>query len=260
MPRHTPFAAALVLAGVAAATSGCLGFPDAEADPVRPAVTPSVSRSPAAPPAKDDVVAALTKLMSAQYTFHVVSNLPSEDDGKVDASGGFDHAGKIYEENVTITGGKYPGHIHRIVFDKDLYSRADEKDKWVHLDLARAKHPDYDGVDMENPTGLPQFTSGIVSATKTGPTSYKGLFDPMSGEGEFLPVGHPSIVAFYTKDVPFTMEVDAQGNVTAVHVEMEQTDKPAVVMDTTFANHGKPLATQRPAKNKTGEADDMYYR
>jgi len=68
------------------------------------------------------------------------------------------------------------------------------------------------------------------------------------------------MVALYTSDVPFTMETDEQGNVTSIHVEMELTDKPAFVATTTFAGHGQPLATKRPAKNRTAEADDMYYR
>jgi hypothetical protein len=33
-----------------------------------------------------------------------------------------------------------------------------------------------------------------------------------------------------------------------------------VVLNTTFAAHGRPLATRRPAKKNTAEADSLYYK
>ncbi|WP_426513982.1 hypothetical protein ACPPVO_27205 [Dactylosporangium sp. McL0621] len=259
MPRRTPLLAALILTAAALGTSGCLGLPDTDSEPYRPTSAPSVSRSPAPPPAKDDVVAALTKLMSAQYTFHVQSNLADETNGRIEATGGYDHAGKVFEEDVTLTGTAHDTHLHRVVFGTDSYSRDKDSEKWVHLDLARLKSQSLVGLNMDNPTGLATFITSVASATATGPHAYKGLFDPMEGTDEFLPVGHPSIVAFYSKNAPFMLETDDQGNVTSIHVEMELTDKPAFVCTTTFAGHGQPLATKRPAKNKTAEADSFYY-
>ncbi|MER7282756.1 hypothetical protein ABT369_50855 [Dactylosporangium sp. NPDC000244] len=261
MPRRSPLLAVLVLAGAALATSGCLGLPEPESEPARPAAGPSASRSPLPPPAKDDVVALLTKLMEAQYTYHVESNLPDEATGKVSATGGYDHAGQVFEEDVTVTGtGSTDGHRHRIVFGHDLYSRDKDSQTWVHLDLSRLKSQALDGVNMDNPTGLATFTKSVVSATASGPHAYKGLFAPMQSSEEFLPVGRPSVIAFYTKNAPFTLETDDQGNVTSIRVEMELQDKPTFVATTTFAGHGQALATKRPAKNKTAEADNMYYR
>ncbi|WP_433089152.1 hypothetical protein ACQP1P_22585 [Dactylosporangium sp. CA-052675] len=258
MPRRSPLLAALILAGAALATSGCLGLPESDAEPARPAAGPSTSRSPLPPPAKDDVVALLTKLMGAQYTYHVESNLPDDATGKVNASGGYDHAGQVFEEDVTISGtGNSDGHLHRIVFGHDLYSRDKDSEKWIHLDLSRLKSQTLYGVNMDNPTGLATFAKTVVSATASGPHAYKGRFAP-TGE-QFLPIGRPSVIAFYTRDAPFTLETDDQGNVTSIHIEMELTDKPTFVATTTFAGHGQALATKRPARNRTAEADSMYY-
>jgi hypothetical protein len=115
------------------------------------------------------------------------------------------------------------------------------------------------GINMADPTGLAVFITTITEATRSGPHSFKGRFDPLNHD-DFLPVGHPSLVAFYTGTAPFTAETDEQGNVTTIHVELELKDKPTVVMNTTFAGHGQPLGTQRPAKKNTAEADSMYYK
>ena len=45
-----------------------------------------------------------------------------------------------------------------------------------------------------------------------------------------------------------------------IHLELEIKDKPKIDMVTTFSDHGKPLGLQRPAKNKTADADSVYYK
>ncbi|MFB9447021.1 hypothetical protein Dvina_25155 [Dactylosporangium vinaceum] len=261
MPRHTSFLAVLVLAGVG--TSGCLGMPQPDPHPVRPTTTSSkAAPSPSPAPAKDDVVAALNRLAGAQFTYHVKSNLPADTKGTatgtVDATGGFDHAGKVFEETVTVAGtGTDDGTHHRIVVGTDSYVLTKENTKWVHLDLGRLKSQTLYGIDMEDPIGLVAFTGAVTEASAGGPHEYKGQFKP-GAKYNFLPVGRPSIVAIYGGTAPFTVTTDDQGNITSLHIVLDVKDQ-TIDMTTTFAGHGQPLATKRPAKNKTAEASDIYY-
>ncbi|MEV8511461.1 hypothetical protein [Dactylosporangium sp. NPDC051484] len=255
--RRTPLLAALALTAVALATSGCLGLPDPDPQP-RPTLATS-RPSPTASPAKDELVAALGRLVAGPYRYHVQSNLPEPTSGTVDATGAYDHDAKLIDESVTLAGGRSDGFVHRLVVDHDLYTRTRESDKWIHLDLTRARAPEMHAPNLDDPTGLASFITTIAEATRTGPHSFKGRFDPHSSK-PFMPIGYPGVVAFMIDTVPFTAETDDQGNVTSIHMELEIKDKPKLDMTTTFSDHGKPLGLSRPARNKTSEAAGLYYK
>jgi hypothetical protein len=257
MPRRRPYLAALVLAGVVTAASGCTGTPAPERHPVLPTLR-SVAPSPEPTPARGELVTALKKLASGPFTYHVKSNLPSPQGGNVDATGGYDHAARIFEERVTLTGTSADGRSHRIVVGHDSYSRTDEAEQWVHLDLARLKSQVLVGIDMDDPTGLSHFVTAVTRATRTGPHSFQGRFNPLNDD-QFIPIGYPNLVVLAFGSVPFTVATDGQGNVTSIHIEVESKDEPKLVMTTTFAGHDQPLTTRRPAKKKTAEAAERYY-
>ena len=186
----------------------------------------------------------------------------SELDRRPDRHGdaGVDLAGKRYEATVTTTGGTGAGTYHHIVIGADGYQREDADKQWVHLDLSRTK-PDSIMVPftMTDPTGLETFTGEVGSVKRTGPHEFSGRFNPGKTSKRFLPIGVPSVVAFFNT-APFTATTDDQDRVTTIRIELSLTDKPKAVMTTTFSAHGTQPATKAPAKQSVVEADDLYYR
>ena len=203
-------------------------------------------------------MAALQRSHAVPFRFAVTSDLPEGE--RVSASGAFDVARMLYDATTTIAGGKSPGTHRRIVVKTDTYLREGKDKTWVHLDLARIKKSNtllY--FDMADPTGLVEFTSAVKTAERVDAHTFSGEFDPTATLPGFLPIGAPSLVSIGMRRSPYTVTVDDQGWVTAIHIELSPSHGPAIAMTTTFKEHGKSLPIKAPAKSSVREAADFYY-
>lgn len=253
---RTVVSLALGVTGVLLLAAGCASVdfgPDAPA-PTSTLATPS----PASTPAQDELEAALRRTQSGPYTFEVRSDLPES--GSVSASGAFDPVKKLFKATTTITGGKSPGTLQRIVVGSDSYQRPSSDKPWIHLDLSRVKK---DNIlvyfDMTDPTGLAKFTSTIADVERTGPHSYQGYFNPFSSLPEFLPIGAPSLVNIGGGNAPFTATTDDKDRVSEIRIVLSPSNAAKLTMTTTLHGQDKPLTIRAPAKASVREADPMYY-
>lgn len=248
---------AVGLGGLLLTTGGCLGLPSSD-DP-DPVAASKAAPSPTGTPASEELKAALLRTQAAPFRFAV-------DSGPIDgqttkATGAVDPVGKRYEATTTTTGGTGAGTYQHIVIGADGYQRADTDKQWVHLDLSRTKPTSIlVPFTMADPTGLETFTGQVGSVQRTGPHEFSGKFNAAGTERRYLPIGVPSVTAFFLNTSPFKATTDDQGRVTMIRIELTLSDKPKVVMTTTFSDHGTQPATKAPAKKTVVEADDMYYR
>ncbi len=247
---------AVGLGGLLLATGGCLGLPSSEdSDPVAAKASPTPTGTPAA----EELKAALLRTQAGPFRFAFESG--PIDGQTITGTGAFDPVGKRYEASMTATGGTGAGTYHHIIIGADGYQRADADKQWVHLDLSRTKPTSIlVPFGMTDPTGLEMFTGEVGTVKRLGPHEFSGSFNPGETERRYLPLGAPSIVAFFTSTAPFKATTDEQGRVTTIRIELTLTDKPKVVMTTSFSDHGTQPATKAPAKKSVVEADDMYYR
>lgn len=241
------------LVGILIAGGGCGG---GDEPPQRQLQERPPAPSPTPDPVREEFLEALRRSQRTAYRYTVRGGLP--EGAAVRASGAFDPRAQLFEATIKITGSS-PSSTHRIVIGKHNYLRDVGDRYWVHLDLSRVKKESLVYFDMSDPTGLAKFSSVIGSVRRTGPRAYAGRFNPESGFDPFLPVGAPSVAAFFSPVADFTATTDDQGWVTSITVELKASTGPALRMTTTMTSHGAKSGIKAPPKARVREADNSYY-
>ena len=208
-------------------------------------------------PARDELLQSLQRSQAAAFRYTVSGDLP--EGARVRGTGGFDPRKHLYEATVHVTGGKSPSNTHRIVIGKDNYLREQGDEVWVHLDLSRVKRDSLVYFDMSDPTGLAKLTTMIGSVRRTGAHAYAGEFNPESGFEPFMPIGAPSIAAFFIYTATFTATTDDHGWITSITAELKPSTGAPLKMTTTMTSHGATLGIKAPPKAQVREAADFYY-
>jgi hypothetical protein len=243
------------LIGVLLGVVGCTGT-DKPA-PTGSTSAQSAAASSTATPARDQLLQALQRAQGTAFQYTVQGSLP--EGAAVQATGRFDPGVQRFEATIVITGGKTPSATQRIVIGKDSYLRELDTNTWVHLDLSRVKPDSLVYFDMSDPTGLVKFGSAIGSVRVTGPNAYAGRFNPESGFKPFIPIGAPSLAAFFMSTAEFTATTDERSWITSLTVTLTPTTGAPLSMTTTMTGHGAKLQIVAPPKAQVQEAADFYY-
>lgn len=133
----------------------------------------------------------------------------------------------------------------------DLYMRYEgvSGGKWMHVDAA--KIPAGSDLNPENMASADKFISAATGVTRTGDGSYRGSLDmtktPDADQSALKALGDKAAA------VPFTAEVDAQGRLTELVLDMNSLSPLAGKITTTYYDFGSAVTVQKPPASQVVE-------
>jgi hypothetical protein len=248
-----------VLAGLAAIAT--LSFGTACTQPGTPSSTPTTPAS-----ATQTLADAAAKTKGQSYKYQLTYGTALNSDGATSASG--------TAANITI-GDASSGLMIKaqvVVTAKDIFLKLDTGaigspipglalDKWLHLDPAKATMLARVGVKPGTDSlSADSMLKGVLTATQSSPTEIKGTLDLAKSAPPGVSADQIAAMPANTRNVPFTVTLDAQGRVSKVVISMPAVGTfPASDVTTTYTDFGTSVNATPPAAADTVEAPDMVY-
>jgi hypothetical protein len=251
------------LAGLAAIAA--LSFGTACTQAGTPGSTPTTT-----PAATDTLAAAAAKTKGQSYKYQLTYGAALTSDGA--ASG----TGSATSANITV-GDASSGLMIKakiLVLAKDVYLKLDTAalstaipglaglgDKWLHLDAAQAPLLARIGVKPGTDTLSPDtMLKGVLTATQSSPTEIKGTLDLAKSAPPGVSADQLASMPANTRNVPFTVTLDAQGRVSKIVINMPAVGSfPASDVTTTYSDFGATVDATAPAATDTVEAPSTLY-
>lgn len=268
-PSVAAAVAALVLTGVAGCSPS--GGNDAPAGSTASgAAAPSGSTAPSAnaapsgntapsasPAAPEDPRAALRA--AARKLGEQPLRFSMEMGTVMSASGLMDPQARKGDMRMEIKAGE-PMKIRMITIAGDLYFRYSGKaaaamgDTWLRVD--GRKVPAGSGMDLMpegDPAGANKLMTGLAEVRSDGPGRFAGTLDASKS----ATANKDALKAFgdKAKNVPFTAEVDQQGRLTRIALDMSTLSPMMPQMVTRYTDFGTPVKVTRPANAKEMPAE-----
>jgi hypothetical protein len=140
---------------------------------------------------------------------------------------------------------------------RDLYvnvgeSFDNEGKQWMHTDAS--KIPSSSSMNVDNITDARNFLVGLGRVEKVGTGAYRGVLDITKARN--ADVESLAFLGDKAKAVPFTAEVDAQGRLTELVIDMAALGMPATLGSTINARYfdfGSPVTVKAPNKDQVQE-------
>jgi hypothetical protein len=211
--------------------------------------------------AKDALVTATTKTQGTTSTFTLKSTIGTTGSGKLDPTN------KVFSSALDATALGKTVHTESVVSGTDIYLKLSlqlpgvDPNKWIHVDTTKAKSLAAFGLgDPSDPTATKAFAASIVSAQSTGNGTYKGTIDLTKNPAIALSTQMQQ-AGDAVKAVPFEATIDGQGYLTQIvtHMPALGATVPASTTTVTFADLGKSVTIDVPAKADTQEAPAALY-
>jgi hypothetical protein len=246
------------VAGFALATvmglAGCNASGGSGATPVSPAGSAPVS-APAPTPTADPVAeltAAAEKLEEQSVRMTMTMGTVMSASGTADPKN--DKADLVMK----VKAGKDSIDMTMRLVGPDLYMRfggslgAELGSKWLHIDAS--KIPDDSEMNVDKLFDAGNFLSGLAEVEKTGARSFKGELDLT--KARHVDTGQLGALGVKARAVPFTAEVDDQGRLTVLVIDMAALGMPARIgkeIRAEYSDFGAPVTVQAPKKSQVRE-------
>jgi hypothetical protein len=244
-PARIAFAVAIA-AGVAA---GC-GDPKDTANPTADVSAAStVSPSPAISAAAA-LKAAAQKLNEQALSFGITTK------GTMVVQGKLDPAAQTAHVTVSILRPRPTVGMELILKDGAMYAKVAQMrgvpNGWMRLDGKTLSGTHLDVLPRNDPAGASQLLAGLVTAERDSNGTFRGTLDLTAG---------PTSVAYRLKGlgnaakaVPFTAQVNEQGKLTLLDIELEAVVPGARNIQAQYFGSGQPVDVQPPPAAETIEA------
>lgn len=141
-------------------------------------------------------------------------------------------------------------------------------DTWQHIDPAKITDKealkelaiDFADPNSIDPAGAPAIVKAIVNVEETGEGAYQGTVDlTKAKDAGMVDADVVSKLGAKAKAVPFTAQLDEQGRLTKLTVNVPAAGKvKAHKLEATYADYGSADAAKKPA-GETDEASDAIY-
>ncbi|HEX7744324.1 MAG TPA: hypothetical protein VF462_03535 [Micromonosporaceae bacterium] len=141
--------------------------------------------------------------------------------------------------------------------DQDFYLRLEGvpnlSGKWLHIDSSKLPAgSQLQRMRAGDPLGANNLMAGVTEVQRTGEGSLKGTLDltksPTADKDAMKMLGDKA------KSVPFTAEIDEQGRLTELVIDMESVHAGLGQMKTTYSDFGVPVTVETPAASEVQEA------
>ena len=164
--------------------------------------------------------------------------------------------------------------LEGVVLTNDVYAKADlgvlgalvpgfDPTKWMHIDPAQAPGAARLGIKPGQDTfGPGTFLKGATEATAASPTEITGKLDITKASPVGVPADQLAALPADTRNVPFTVTLDASGQISKLVLKMPTVGAyPASDLTMTYANWGVPAspAPTKPPAAQTVEAPALIY-
>ncbi|WP_410809805.1 hypothetical protein [Micromonospora sp. 067-2] len=135
--------------------------------------------------------------------------------------------------------------------------------KYQHLDQTRIKGNRSLGFDFDqvDPAGSAVLTQGITEVRSTGTGAYAGTIDvTKAAEAGSLNAATIAALGTQAKTVPFTAQVDPQGRLTQLVLQLPAAGQTAAQeIRLTYSDYGAATAAQKPPADQVVEAPAELY-
>ncbi|GAA3302266.1 hypothetical protein Dvina_24950 [Dactylosporangium vinaceum] len=251
---------AVVLSGALAVTAAC-GDKKDDSAATPGAAAPATSAAAPSPTAdaKAELTAAFKKLAAVSMTYTASTDTAGAGGTKI--TGAADPNAKATSATMVITAAGQTINAQMLVVNTDMYLKMDlplpgvDAKKWMYIDGSKTSLSKLGLGSPDDPANIKNFTDAVVTAEKTGATSFKGTFD--ATKRNIPAVGAQLIQSMgdAAKAIPFEATVGADGYLTGLTVKMPAAGQiPATTSTQTFSDFGKPVTIKKPAAGETQPA------
>jgi hypothetical protein len=250
--RNRPLAIAGAALAIIVGVGGCGPQSGGGATGTRGTAGAEQPAKPADPAA--ELAAAATRLAdeSLKVTMTMATGLNAE--GVVNAEG------TRMDMTMTMNGsGSGDSTIAMRKIDDDLYMKfagslgsvGGEGDKWLHVDSSKLPEGSAFSMQGSNPKDASKMIAATAGVEKTGDRSFKGVLDMTRAPG----ANARSLESLGAKAtaVPFTAQVDAQGRMTELVIDVETLAPGAGTMTTRYSDFGTPVSVEAPPASQVTE-------
>ncbi|WP_221322630.1 hypothetical protein [Actinoplanes sp. L3-i22] len=213
---------------------------------------PAVESTAGAPSdASKELAAAATKLTSSSGKIHMTMT------GGMTGEGAFDTPNRVVDMTMALAGF---GDISVRQIGTDLYVKvggAAAKSfgtKWMHLDASKMPATSALSLEKNDPRNSAKMLESSTDVKKTGDGKFAGTIDitkSPTATAEML-----KGLAGKTTQVPFTAEVDGDGNLSRMSLDMDSVAQGAGKVDAIYSDIGSKVTVAAPAKAQTIEMSD----
>jgi hypothetical protein len=142
-------------------------------------------------------------------------------------------------------------------------------DKWMHLDPAKITDSrllkevsvDFGDPEKVDPAGAAIIFKALVAAERAGEGKYSGTVDlTRATDAGVVDEEIVEALADKAKAIPFTANIDAQGRITQLTLDVPATgDVPAHKLEVGYSDYGAAAAAKEPPAGQTQEAPASAY-
>ncbi|HET6484401.1 MAG TPA: hypothetical protein VFG35_30755 [Actinoplanes sp.] len=250
------------MATVALSLTGCGDGGTATTGASAPAASGGASATASVSAADPAAVAALTKATSQLGTTSFKVTATSGAGFKL--TGAVDPAQSNGTADLSATGPNAEINIKTRLAGQDLYLQVPGITKagtWTHVDVSRL--PEGVNVGLRpgqiDPVNTSKLLSSSTDVRSTGATSYAGTLDLANAVG-LAGVSQVTVDQSPAQRVPFTAELDDQGRIAKLTVEIPAVNgQAAQPLEVLYSHYGVPVSVTKPAATEVTEAPDSLY-
>lgn len=134
-------------------------------------------------------------------------------------------------------------------------------DKWLHLDHNKVAKTAW-AIDFADPDpgDAAKILKTVVSAKKTGEGNYSGTLDVSQLTGSDV-ITEDTVISLddKAKAVPFTAQLDSQGRLASLKIEIPEAEVKGRIVELTYAEYGSAPSPKRPGDGEAQEAPAKLY-
>ncbi|WP_436529234.1 hypothetical protein [Actinoplanes sp. HUAS TT8] len=181
--------------------------------------------------------------------------------GGMTASGAFDTPNKALDVTMDMAG---LGNVGIRQVGTDLYMKfggAAAKSfgtKWMHVDASKMPESSALSLEKNDPRNTAKLLEQTADVTKSGDGTYTGTLD--ISKSPSLTAEMVQSLQGKSTQVPFTAQVNADGYLTKMTLDMDKVAQGAGTMEATYSNIGSKVDIARPAKSQTVEMPESVLK
>lgn len=133
--------------------------------------------------------------------------------------------------------------------------------KWMHLDQTKMGKDSGLGIDVTgaDPSDAAGLFNGLADVKQVDAQHYNVTFDLTKAKGSTVTQDIVSSLGDKAKSVPGTVELDSQGRLSKVNLDLSAID-PSRSVAMSYSDYGTPVSVSAPAAGDTVDAPDAVYQ